>query len=269
MHCDECSGAINYIGICEECGLIDNEIHKESMLDLDPMSFNKNGELKKDHGIFYKSNIPCIAVTTKVSRKNANNSDLFRALKWDGNYKWDIQKFMIFKKEIEYICENLNIKNDLKFTILDMGKRILGNLILSGKRIEDMAGAIVYLTARIEELPILIDDLKDLEYKNTYRYYVFLVKKMGYFNILKNPNLRRFLYRFIVELELSEKVALECLKTLLKLKQISAKINIKSASVIYYVCKKNGINITQNKISEVCKCSVVQMREIIKILNKK
>ena len=173
MICDEC-GAYVDDGVCDNCGLI-IEDHKD--MDYGPVWYGEEVQ----HGAPMTNKVPDMAVMTHVNMAECTDPVLRRALRWDGYFGWDVQKTMILNKKIKYICKSLKLDELFIDNCYYFFRKYKDKLTFSGKSLEDVALALVYLFLRVDNRPYTLLDFKRLEYntQKIWNIYIELVKKLN------------------------------------------------------------------------------------------
>lgn len=290
--CCEC-GSSYESGVCENCGVVDEDYKEYDYgnsypFDREDESFSYGGA--RTHGI------SDISVMTKVNKSECASPDLKRALRWDGNYKWKTIKTEIVNGEIRRICGDLKLSKEFVERCFYKFRQIREKLILSGKKLEDVAAAVVYLTIRLDELPYTLFDFKtdvrefdDERVKNAYNIYVFLIKKLKLFGRIKPQDPRLFASKIINVLipedpktyEYKRALVLHVIRLITgiyaaKSPHPAVDISLRSGcgittvgALIYGAAKfLPEITVTQEVIANLCGCSKVTLREYYKKVEK-
>lgn len=192
----ECGGIINEEGICEECGLIDDEYeylrqYREYPFDPDRKGYH--------YGDARTHSISDISVMTVVNPKETSDANLKRILKWNTNYEWSIIKSEIIISNIKLVSSQLGLDRDFTERCLYFFRKIKDKTVFTGKLLETSAQALVYTVARLDGLPYSLYDFKQAGFDShqIYRYYIEFIKQWKLINLVKPQDIRLFVSRFI------------------------------------------------------------------------
>jgi len=280
----ECGENYNWKGICENCGLID-----EDYLDLKSAShFPYDEESVTHHGDFRNHSVMNMAVMTRSNPRETNNPNLRRAIGKDSQFEWGIKKNEILKKNIKTVCKELNLPNleDSCFHFL----RKIRNFDFTGKLLEDIAIALVYLVIRMDGRPFTLFDFKRCGYDTgkIYQYYTNFIIKLGLYNRIKRQDPIHFIIKFINILtrDTQEDIKQALAKHIKWLfswwfhsKSTSNIIDVSAfnnnsgltmmGACLYAALKKDKqFKIKQERVANICGCSEVTLRDYIKELKE-
>lgn len=280
--CSDCGAEYNGEGICPNCGLVDDEYEElvdETVYIYDDEKINHYGDPRS-------VSISDISLMTKINTSETFDDDLKRIIGWDGKYGWNIAKTEIVNAEIKRIVSELGLKNDFRDTCILFFKVYTENFPLAGKKLENIAAAIIYLLIRYYSLPYTLYDFTNLDFKAStiYRYYGEIIRKLDLYKFIKPQDQRIFIIKFINELIPDNPVIFrEKFEFIKYINDVfNAFVNIKSTNdlflsvglgmvgaCLYIATKKSNIfHFTQSEIAEVCGISEVTLREYIDKIKK-
>jgi len=280
--CSDCGSEYNGDGVCPNCGLVDEE-YKELA---DEALYPYDEEKVIHYGDPKSIAISDISVMTKINASETFDDDLKRIIGWDGKYGWNIAKTEIVNAEIKRICSELGLKKDFRDTCVLFFKVYTENFGLAGKKLENIAAAIIYLLMRYYNLPYTLYDFTNLDFKasTVYRYYGEIIRKLDLYKFIKPQDQRIFIIKFVNELipdnAKNYREKFEFIKFINDV--FNAFVNIKTTSdlflnvglgmigaCLYIASKKSEIfHFTQKEIAEICGISEVTLREYIKKIKK-
>lgn len=277
--CSDCGGEVNGEGICPVCGLIDDEYSKEFFNEI---VYPYDDEKIVHYGDPISIAISDISVMTKINPKETYSKDFKRSIEWDGRYGWDVEKTEIVNAEIKRICSELNLKPDFKNTCFLFFKVYKQYFPFIGKKLENIAAAIIYLLIRIYNLPYTLYDFKQIDFKvaTIYRYYGEIIRKLDIYKLIRPQDPKMFIIKFINELISNSKTTYrakyELIIYIILLFDVS--FNLTKADDIFQTVGLGGIgaclwiaakksdvfHFTQMEIGEICGVSEVTLRQYIK-----
>lgn len=285
MRC-ECGSSYNYEGVCKRCGLVNN-----NYIILDDTPFYPYDEERPVHyGDPRTQSVSDISLMTRTDPKDCKNPDLKRAImNWDNNSGWTIVKMEILKKQMKDICFRLRLNGDFLNKCFKFVK-ITKNLDVTGKKLEYIAPAIVYLLIRLSKAKYTLFDFKRIGYDTNiiYRNYADYIIKLNLYKDIKPQNAIHFIVKFVNSMipddpsyykdkrELILFIRRLFVAWLIK-KKTTRIIDIMAlngnsglyavGACMYVACKKDALfKTTQAEISRVCGCSEVTLRDYIKQL---
>lgn len=281
MICSDCGCKINENGICPNCGLVEQEEEYRSE-DIYPYDEDK----ETHYGDPVSICVSDISLMTKINLFEINNPDLRRAVQWDEKYGWEIEKYEIVIHEIKKICKNLGLPYVIRDYSIYFFKKYVAPLTLSGKKLEILSLAVVYLVIRMRNLPYTFFDFVEAGYstENVLGYFRFLVNKLELKPYLKNQDITLFLQKFLNSLIKDEPETFRIkYELLVLLRNIFYGLSTKSriytdvaanmvvfGALSYLSLKRlehptiNVENVTQKVIAKACQTSEVTLREYIR-----
>jgi len=279
-HICECGSEFNYEGVCENCGLVD-----EDHVEFDNTPFYPYDDERPVHYGDPRSNaVYNIATMTVTKPSSTTHPELKRALVLDNQQDWLTIRFEIIKKSLIELCDKMGVDND----IIDACLYYLNSLNrkkynFRGTKIENFTPPLLLLTCRLTGIPLSFDDLKKQGYniRLMYKIYTKLVRflKITPKDMKRSlPNLIDILARRIIKvnesnfnhfIELTKKTQLYIIAWW-KVEEgdilfNTAKVTNMIAACIYFIYKKDKIfKITQEQVANACGCSEVTVREYLK-----
>lgn len=275
----ECGNEYNWEGRCEDCGLVDDEY-----MELKSAShFPYDEESVSHHGDFRNHSVINMAVMTRINPMETNNPDLRRATRKDNQFEWSTQRNEILKKNIKSICKELNLP-DLEVNCLHFLRKIK-DFDFTGKLLEDIAVALVYLIIRLDGRPYTLFDFKRRGYNTgkIYQYYTNFIIKLGLYSLIKRQDPVHFIIKFVNTLipNFKEEIKQDLIKHIKWLflwwfhsKSTSNIIDVAAfnnnaglimiGACLYVSLKKDKrFKMTQEKVCNICGCSEVTLRDYI------
>jgi len=292
MNCEECGSEI-LSGICSNCGLIDDNYQEYDFGDTYP--YDKDNT-SFSYGTARSHAVSDISVMTRVNKAECKNPNLRRALQWDKNYGWDVQKTEIVNREMRRICDGFGLDFDFLNECYYLFRKIKDRTKLTGKKLEDIAVSIVYLLIRTKSLHYTLFEFERAGYniQKIRRIYIFLADLLNMRKMIKQQDPDIFLVKFVNSIILEEMVTDEIdfqkkRKILLITKQLFKGIfwrkppvdllditcgeyaDPKSMGACLYIANKYYpfIKLTQSQISDIVGCSEVTLRERIDQIKKR
>jgi transcription initiation factor TFIIIB Brf1 subunit/transcription initiation factor TFIIB len=280
--CSDCAGVINGDGVCPVCGLVDDE-HGDFANEL---VYPYDDEKVTHYGDPISIAISDISVMTRINPRETYSKDFRRAIEWDGRYGWDVEKTEIVNAEIKRICSELDLKAGFKNTCFLFFKVYKQYFSFIGKKLENIAGAIIYLMIRIYNLAYTLYDFKRIDFKvsTIYRYYGEIIRKLDIYKLIRPQDPKIFIVKFVNELipdyPTTYNAKYELTKYIILLFDASFNINkgddifqtVGLGSIgacLWIAAKKSDIfHFTQKQISEICGISEVTLRQYIKKIKK-
>lgn len=275
--CLECNGSIIYDTfhretICENCGLV----YSENPLDLTGFEYNAytyEEKKKKARGKFVDTLFyPHIHYETKIDLKNTSRN-FRRIANLDTHFTESTSRNLVIAIPLlKQISANLQLSYPIKATTMYVYKKALKKDLIQGRSIKGVLAACFYYSCRLFHYPLSIQELSNelfITEKELKKYYITLSKELS----LKVPTLDPGIYlsKYIHNLNLDisiEKQALEVLQKLpfnfLNGKEPKSLLG----AIIYYICKKENIKITQMKLTELTGTCEVSIRHKYKNIQK-
>ena len=280
--CSDCGSTYNGDGVCPNCGLVDDEYKQladEALYPYDEDKITHYGDPKT-------VGVSDISLMTKINARETFNNELKRAIGWDGRYGWNVAKTEIVNAQIKSVCSELGLKKDFRDTCILFFRVYTENFSFAGKKLENIAAAIIYLLIRYYNLPYTLYDFTNLDFNasTVYRYYGEIVRKLDLFNFIKPQDQRIFIIKFINELipddykTFHEKYefiqfvtrAFVAFVEVGNLEDLFMSVGLGMIGACVYIASKksNIFHFTQKGIAEICGVSEVTLREYIKKIKK-
>jgi len=285
--CSHCGKEYNYLGRCENCGLVDN---KYLILEYTPF-YPYDEEKLGHHGDPKTEGVSDISMMTTVSPiVKSIAPDLKRAITVLQNKSgWTIVKMEILKKNMKNICFRLGLNKDFLDSCYKLVK-MLKDFDITGKSLENIAPALVYLLIRLSGQNLTLYDFKTIGYDTNviYRNYADFIIKLHLYKHIKPQEPTNFIMKFVNSLipedpaYYKDKRELILFVRRLFLAWLNSEHTTKIVDIMalngnsglyaigacmYVACKKDALfKTTQAEISRVCGCSEVTLREYVKKL---
>lgn len=275
--CEECGNKLSN-GVCEQCGLVCEDQHEYRY---NYPVYDK--EEKKHHGGLIRQNVSHISVMTHTNPNECHDSDLKRALKWDGFYGWGVQKVEIIFREIRRVCGVFDLRRDFIEKCFYFFKKHKDELVYKGRSLEEFAHAIVYTVMRLNKKPYTIYDfyIRGFGKRKIYMNYAHIIKSLGILKDIQPQDYEVCISRIVTEIlgKVDFKFKGVLVKTIAKFYRIQNKtmwgdISTGSglyviAAWIYIICNaSNEVDMTQDLICEKVGCSSVTLRKYKKKIKK-
>jgi len=277
--CPECKGniiSLNQIGevVCSQCGLVINE-RGVDVNHSDKRAYTSQEKKQREHtGAPISSLLPDIGLTTVINKKDINDPDLKRAVKWNTRITWEKRNLLIATTELKRISSNLNFPNHIKFEAIKLYKEAFKKKLLRGRSINSMIAACIYLAIRLKKIPRTLQEILEESAENEKdirRCYRVLIKELN----IKSPNTdpSALIPTYVANLKLNHDVEETATKIV---NTFSAKFSTSgkdpkgiAAGALYLACKLRGLELTQKQIADVVGITEVTLRSRFKELSTK
>lgn len=277
--CPECAGniiSLNQIGevVCSQCGLVINE-RSVDFNHSDKRAYTSQEKKQREHtGAPISSLLPDMGLTTVINKKDINDPDLKRAVKWNTRITWEKRNLLIATTELKRISSNLNLPNHIKFEAIKLYKEAFKKKLLRGRSINSMIAACIYLAIRLKKIPRTLKEILEESAENEKdirRCYRILIRELN----IKSPNTdpSALIPTYIANLKLNHEVEETATKIV---NTFSAKFSTSGkdpkgivAGAIYLACKLKGLEFTQKQIADVVGITEVTLRSRFKELSMK
>ena len=277
--CPECEGniiSLNQIGevVCSQCGLVINE-RGVDVNHSDKRAYTSQEKKQREHtGAPISSLLPDIGLTTVINKKDINDPDLKRAVKWNTRITWEKRNLLIATTELKRISSNLNLPKHLKFEAIKLYKEAFKKKLLRGRSINSMIAACIYLAIRLKKIPRTLQEILEESAENEKdirRCYRVLIKELN----IKSPNTdpSALIPTYVANLKLNHDVEETAIKIV---NTFSAKFSTSgkdpkgiAAGALYLACKLRGLELTQKQIADVVGITEVTLRSRFKELSTK
>lgn len=173
MYCPECGKESASEYVCTNCGLVFEDKPITNQPPISPESEVIRG------GKFRSKYLKDLLSPTKINLKHVND-DMKRILKKNTPF-WDLKRTLIIHNEIKRLCCLLNLNKNVEISCVYYLNKIkskskeLGFSLFKkgGSSLEKIAHAIVFLVARVEDLPLTLYDFEriGLDKKEVYKQY--------------------------------------------------------------------------------------------------
>jgi transcription initiation factor TFIIIB Brf1 subunit/transcription initiation factor TFIIB len=167
--CNEC-GATFLNGICPNCGLVDDEWQEMS----DEVVYHEDEDEELQHGAPRTHRIPDMAVMTWSNPEETDNPNLKRALKKDGWFGWDVQSSMFINNELKRLSEEFNLGYMFVDDCYYYMRKYKDQINFTGKSLEDVVPALLYLFIRLNRQPVTLFDFKRKGYDTGKIYNIYV-----------------------------------------------------------------------------------------------
>jgi len=287
--CSSCETPYNYEGVCECCGLVDDAhvvFENAQFYPYDEEKLGHHGDPKTES----VSDISLMTTVSSIEKSIAPN--LRRAINNQQNKSgWTIVKMEILKKNMKNICFRLNLNKDFLDSCYKLVKT-MKNYDITGKSLENIAPALIYLLIRLSGRNFTLYDFKRIGYDTNviYRNYADFIIKLHLYKHIKPQEPTNFIMKFVNSMIPDDPTYYEDKRELIlfvrrlflawlnsehttKIVDIMA-LNGNSGlyaigACLYAACKKDPVfKTTQAEVSRACGCSEVTLREYVKKLKK-
>lgn len=286
MYCEEC-GSICYNGTCPNCGLTSDEWQDIT----DEIVYHEDEDEELQHGAPRTHRIPNMAVMTWSNPNETENPNLRRALRKDGWFGWDVQSSMFINNELKRMSEKFKLGYLFVDDCYYYMRKYKDKINFTGKSLEDVIPALLYLFVRLNGQPLTLLDLKKAGYdeKKVYNIYIELISKLNLYKKIRPQNPAIFVEkaidyifdfnqfywnagRYATRQQLINFVKKQFLgiyrrKTTHGFIDLSTN-GLSTIGAILYVSVRNArdFRLTQSEIANACNISEVTLRKYIKKL---